>query len=164
MMISVNKINKFFYIFGIANVAIPILIIIPALIFLSNYLKSDFEKYDYNLIVSKNYQKKAKIDDIKVRGNISINGSNPRVVSYSFQHDGKSVSDKFQTLEYEKVNDLKSKDSIDIYFFNNQSVIKDLVPFKFSIKIFWIIPILMIFFGFICMAISKSSMIQRYLS
>jgi hypothetical protein len=152
-----NKVQpKLFYTLGIGTLIVG-LVSIPLFVLLSTLLKEPYEKYDYDKICAEGYQVNAKIKNIVSKANITINGIHPVVISYEYQNANKteSFSDAFQSLDVKGINLLKTNDSIQVYVLNEQSVIKNIKPFSFSLQYFWFVPFLLITLGAIFVRVGR---------
>jgi hypothetical protein len=148
-------IKKMFFPLGLSLTLIGILVAVVLLI-LSSKVRKDYEKYDYETIQRNGKLINAKIKDVTVRNNITSNGIEPRVILYEYYDDGKINLDNFQTLQIEKVANLRKEDSIKVYVYKGQSVVYNIAPFKISLKLFWILPVLFCLVGLTLLFISRS--------
>jgi len=131
---------------GLIFVAIAILLM-PALYFFEKLVPEPHEKYNYKEIVQHGESVKARITNVQVKKNMTINNVNPRIISYDYIYRGKLFTDKFQTLEFEQLDTLVKKDSITVLVWNGKSVVSNLKPVFFPFFIFWMIPVLFLFIG-----------------
>ena len=132
---------------GLIFILFTLLIIIPALIILSSMLRQPFEKYDYEKIFALGQSYNAKIKHIQIKDNISFNGINPRVITYQYSINSKTIIDYFQTLNVNKVNELNKMDSIPILVLEDQSVVKNIEPYTFPFIMLWTVPTIFLVFG-----------------
>ncbi|WP_313807814.1 hypothetical protein [Flavobacterium sp.] len=116
---------------------------LPIAIFFSTQ-KEAYEKYDYSKIAEQGTEITGKIVDIQQKTNVSMNDKHPFVITYEFIENGKSKSDKFQTLDHYKVNSFSIGSNLTILSYNNQSVIKGLEPFSFPFYFLFIFPFMLI--------------------
>lgn len=153
-LIAKKELKKMFLKLGIILCIIGVIAAI-ILAVVSKNINKGFLKYDYNLISQKGKQLKGTIKNINVVNNISYNGINPRIITYSYLDEGQVNEENFQTIEKSKVDVFKLNDTIDIVVYNKQSVISNLTPYKISLKLFWILPIIFVIIGCILVFISK---------
>lgn len=132
---------------GLVFTSLAIIVFIPMVFILSATLKAPYEKYNFESIVSDGVEKSAEIRAIHPIYNVSINGEHPVVISYVFENNGKNISDKFETLDLEKITNLNVGSKIKILEYQNQSMIKDLRPFSFPVYLFYLFPVLFLLFG-----------------
>jgi hypothetical protein len=111
-----------------------------------SFAGSDSPEVDYELVDKNGSITQAKINNIEVQGNISINNEHPRVISYSYQSADKLIDDKFRVLDSVKVSRLEIGDTIQIKHYNGQTIILDLKPYAFPTDILLLVltPILII--------------------
>lgn len=132
--------KKPFGMLGLLFTMISLLILLPVTLFLSSSFAEPYEKYDYEEIIAMGIEKDAVILDIVSMDNVSVNGSHPRRITYTFTNDDTPISDAFQTFELDKVARIHAGDSVSVKVYNGQSVIADMEPFRFPYAVFYILP------------------------
>ena len=68
-------------------------------------------------------------------------------ISYEYLEKGLTKSDKFQTMDLEKTNEMKIGSEIKIKAFENQSKIQNLESFTFPFYVFYILPLIFFILG-----------------
>ena len=152
-LITLIKNNRPFSIIGIVFVISSIFILLPSIFFIANSFVEPYEKYNFEKIEKNGIEKNAKITDLRPVNNVTINGEHPLKISYEFSNNGLSKSDRFQTMDLEKTNEMKIGSEIKIKFFENQSKIENLEPFTFPFYLFYILPGVFLIIGSIFSAI-----------
>lgn len=71
----------------------------------------------------------ATITRIEVQDNVEVNNEHPSIIHYRYQDNGKSVEDKFRTLEPGKVRQLREGGEVPIKHRDGRSIITTLEPF-----------------------------------
>ena len=132
---------------GVLFTALAIFVFLPMVFILSATLRAPYEKYDFGAITANGVEKSAEILAINPVNNVSIDGEHPDVISYVFENNGQKISDKFETLDLEKVTNFSKGTKITILFYQNQTMIKGLKPFAFPVYIFFLFPVLFLLFG-----------------
>lgn len=125
---------------GIVFTSLSIFVFIPLLIILPGALMNPFEKYDFGSIEKNGIEKTAKVTNLKWVGNVSVNDEHPKIIGYQYVNGGRLVSDKFETLDLDKIADLDAGSEIKILEYQNQSMIKGLTPFSFPVQLFYLLP------------------------
>lgn len=126
---------------GILFTIIPFMMLLISS-FATKFFVEPYQEYNFENITKYGTEKTAKITYIETKTNISINGKSPKIISYEYENNGKTISDKFQTLELDKISDLTKGNSIKIKTYNNQSQIINLEPFKFPTFFLYFLPII----------------------
>lgn len=103
--------------------------------------KSETGGYDFKTIEKYGQQREAKITYIKTVKNLEINGENPVVISYEYDHNGNKVEDKFETLDLKNISGFNIGTTIKILVYNKQSMIKNIKPYSFPGQLFYLIPL-----------------------
>ena len=147
--------NKKLFKIGFSLLLVNFLILIPLIFFAPKIIFEKFEFYNFETIKSNGYIFKAKILDVMSKKNISMDGQHPDEIRYEYSNNGKVVIDKFRSLDFKGLSSIRSIDSIKIYVYKNESVIKNIQPFYFPFKKLWIGPLLFGFFSFIFLVIGK---------
>jgi hypothetical protein len=120
-------------IFGIIFTLIPLLFgIILSFIFSS--IDPQSPEIDFDLIDANGVTIQATVNNIEVQDNISINNEHPRLISYSYNNGDRLIDDKFRALDSVNVYKLSVGDTIQIKYFNEQTIIAGLKPYKFPTK------------------------------
>ena len=131
---------------GLIFPIVSIIVFIPLVIILSS-TKEPYEKYDFSEIAKNGVQTKAKITFINPVYNITVNGEHPEIISYDYENNGQSISDKFETFDLEKTTNYKVGSDINVLFYQNQSMITGLKPYGFPVFIFGLIPLVFLIIG-----------------
>jgi len=134
-------------ILGLVFVLSSLLILTPMLLVISRTLTQPYERYDFAEIRRHGTPAVARITSIAPLTNVTINGENPRVISYTYPSAGGPVADQFQTLELAKLTSLKAGDTIRVNALNQQSIIPSLEPFSFPFHFFFILPGIFLLIG-----------------
>lgn len=127
-------------IIGMVFTALTVLVFIPLIVILSFTLKEPYQAYSFDAIGKKGVEKNATITNVKLLTNVSYNGQNPSVITYTYDDNGIKTTDKFQTLESEKAALLHVGSEMPVLIYNGQSIIKDLEPFSFPFEMFYLFP------------------------
>ncbi|MES2543944.1 MAG: hypothetical protein V4548_03600 [Bacteroidota bacterium] len=161
-LITLIKNRRPFSILGIVFVFSSIFIILPSVLFMTNSFVEPYEKYDFKKIEQNGTEQNAKITDLRPVYNVTINGEHPLKISYDFLYNGVTKSDKFQTMELEKANEMKIGNEIKIKTFDNQSKIQNLEPFTFPFFVFYILPFIFFVLGSIFSIIGLVPVFRDY--
>jgi hypothetical protein len=129
-----------FAIIGIIFTALSLLVFIPLLIILPRALMNPYQKYDFKEIEKNGVEKIAKVTDLKSVVNVSVNYEHPEIIGYQYENNGQTVTDKFETLDLDKVGNVNVGSEIAVLVYRNQSIIKGLTPFSFPVGLFYILP------------------------
>jgi hypothetical protein len=146
-LIKLIKNRRPFSILGIVFVFSSLFIMLPSILFMTNSFVEPYEKYDFDKIEQNGIEQNAKITDLRPVNNVTINGEHPLKISYEFLDKGLTKSDKFQTMDLEKTNELKIGSEIKIKTFENQSKIQNLESFTFPFYVFYILPFIFFVLG-----------------
>lgn len=146
-LITLIKSRKPFSILGIVFVFSSVFIILPSILLVTKSFIEPYEKYDFEKIEQNGTEINAKITDLRPVNNVSINGEHPIRICYEYLEKGLIKSDKFQTLDLEKTNEMKIGSEIKIKTFENQSKIQNLESFTFPFYIFFILPLFFFILG-----------------
>jgi hypothetical protein len=146
-LIRLIKNRRPFSTVGIVFIFSSIFILLPSILFITNSITEPFEKYDFEKIEQNGTELNGKITDLRKVNNVTINGEHPLRISYEFLDKGLTKSDKFQTMDLEKTNDMKIGNEIKIKTFENQSKIQNLKSFTFPFYIFYILPLIFFILG-----------------
>lgn len=139
-------------IFGTIFTMIPFLVGgIFLLVF--SLIGSDSPEVDYALVDANGSTMQATISNIEIQSNISINREHPRVISYSYKDGDKSIDDEFRALDSVKVSRMNIGDTIQVKYFNGQTIIADLKPYAFPTNILSAILIPFLVIGLIALGL-----------
>lgn len=152
--IDLLKEKKLFFYMGGIFTFIGIFIFLPFTIFAISAMKEPYEKYDSKEILAKGTSAKASVKSIREITNISDNGRHPIEINYVYQLKGKQTEDKFQTLDLSKISELKQGSTVNIKYFNNESVITDLESYSFPIEFLYFSPFMFILPGIVLFSIA----------
>jgi len=94
--------------------------------------------------------------------NVSVNGQNPKLISYEYDNNGQTISDKFETFDLEKTADFSVGSNAEILSYNNQSVIKGLKPFSFPFGVFFILPAIFLIIGLVFLFIGFFPALKKF--
>jgi hypothetical protein len=125
---------------GLGFTLIPLIILTPLVWFMKLSGEQPYEKYDHKKIEAQGVEIPAKITYIKVMYNVSVNGEHPVVISYSYQNNGQTSNDKFETFDLERIANWNVGDEVKIKVLGDESKIAGVEPFSFSFSFFYIIP------------------------
>lgn len=107
----------------------------------------DTPEIDYELISSQGKESTAVVTDIETQYNVTINNVHPTILTYQYTENGKKIETKYKVLEVRKIESLEIGDNIEIKTLDGNSIIKNIRPYEFPFKIFFIMPILFISIG-----------------
>ncbi len=161
-LIKLIKNRRPFSILGIVFVFSSIFILLPSVIFMTNSLVEPNEKYDFEQIEQNGTEQNAKITALNPVNNVTINGEHPVKITYEFLDNGVNKSDKFQTMDLEKINGMEIGSEIKIRTYNNQSKIQNLEPFNFPFYLFYILPFIFFILGSIFSIIGLLPALRDY--
>ena len=136
-----------FGILGLVFVLMPLLILVPLLLVLTHTLSQPYERYDFERIKREGSAAVASITRVEPLTNVTYNGENPRVISYTYPGAGGAAADKFQTMDLDKVSRLQAGDTITVKTLGQESVIPSLEPFSFPFEFFFILPGIFLLIG-----------------
>ena len=137
-------------------------ILLPFVFFISEFTLDSYQKYNLEDIEKYGLEQKAKITNIKSVKNVSINGEHPLVFNYQYKNNDKIVSDKFQTMDFDKTQNIKIGDEVKIKMFENQSKISGLKPFCFPFYIFYLLPLIFFIIGVIFLLTALRPSLREY--
>lgn len=146
-LITLIKNRRPFSILGIVFVFSSLFILLPSIFFMTNSFIEPYQKYDFEKIEQNGTEKNAKITDLRAVNNVTINGEHPLRISYEFLDKGLTKSDKFETMDLDKTNEMKIGNIIKIKTFENQSKIQNLESFTFPFYMFYILPLIFFVLG-----------------
>lgn len=161
-LITLIKNRKPFSILGIVFVFSSVFILLPSVLFMINSFLEPYEKYDFEKIEQNGTEQIGKITDLRPVNNVTINGEHPLKISYEFLDKGLTKSDKFQTMDLEKTNEMKIGNKIKIKTFENQSKIQNLEPFTFPFYLFYTLPFIFFVLGSIFSLIGLVPALRDY--
>lgn len=161
-LIKLIKDRRPFSIIGIIFVLSSIFILLPSVLFMTKSFVEAYQKYDFKKIEQNGTEKNAKITDLRPINNVTINGEHPLKISYEFLENGVIKSDKFQTMDLEKTNEMKIGSEIKIKTFENQTKIQNLEPFTFPFYLFYILPFIFFVLGSVFSAIGLIPALRDY--
>lgn len=105
-------------------------------------ITGEFAKYDYSALDNDSKEYTATITDISVMGNVSINGRNPYIISYTFNYNNSERYDNFATTDWLKAANLTTGDEITILANSEKSKIKGFDSLQFPYQIFYVFYIM----------------------
>ena len=146
-LITLIKNRRPFSILGIVFVFSSLFIILPSILFMTKSFIEPYEKYDFEKIEQNGTELNAKITDLRPVNNVTINGEHPLRISYEYLDKGLTKSDKFQTMDLEKTNEMKIGSAIKINAYENQSKIQNLESFTIAFYVFYILPLIFFILG-----------------
>lgn len=146
-LITLIKSRRPFSILGIVFLFSSLFIILPSILFMTKSFIEPFEKYDFEQIEQNGTEQIAKITDLRPVNNVTINGEHPLRISYEYIEKDVTKTDKFQTMDLDKTNEMKIGNKIKIKTFENQSKIQNLEPFTFPFYVFYILPLIFFILG-----------------
>jgi len=138
--------------FGIFFTIIPFLFAGMFLLILGS-LNSDSPELDYDRVDENGTTIQATVDNIEVQNNISINNEHPRIISYSYKGEGTLMEGKFRALDSVKVSQLHIGDTIQIKYFNGQTIVLGVKPYAFPTDIILMILIPFLLTGLIALGL-----------
>lgn len=113
-----------------------------------------YEDYDHKTINEKGIEQEATIVNLSSKDNVSVNGKNPVVITYSFKNKELDKVDKFQTLDVDKASLLSIGDKVRIKTYNNESLVQGYEPFGFPVMLLMLMgPFLFFIIGIIMLLI-----------
>lgn len=146
-LITLIKNRRPFSILGIVFIFSSLFILLPSIFFMTKSFIEPYEEYDFEKIEQNGTALNAKVTDLRPVNNITINGEHPLRISYEYVEKGLTKSDKFQTMDLEKTNEMKIGSEIKIKTFENQSKIQNLKSFTFPFDVFYILPLIFFILG-----------------
>ena len=146
-LITLIKNNRPFSTIGIIFVLSSLFIMLPSILFMTNSFVEPYEKYDFDKVEKNGSEQNAKITDLRSVNNVTINGEHPLKITYEYLDKGITKSDKFQTMDLEKTNEMIIGNEIKIKTFENQSKIEGLEPFTFPSYLFYFLPLIFFILG-----------------
>lgn len=120
--------------FGLVFTLLPIQIG-GTIFFIFNSSETNLPKVDIELITNNGALTQAIINNIEIQSNISINDEHPRVISYSYNNGNLLINDKFRTLDSIKTSQFEIGDTIQIKYYNGQSIIDNVNPMAFPMEL-----------------------------
>jgi len=147
ILLNLIKSRGVFAILGIVFTALSLFVFIPLLIILPNALTHPYQKYDFKGIEKNGIDKAAKVTSLQEIYNVTVNGQHPIIIGYEYENNGQSVSDKFETMDLDKINNLAVGSDIKVLVYEKQAMIKGLTSFTFPIQLFYLFPVLFLGFG-----------------
>ena len=149
-------------IIGLVFTLISLLVLFPIITAITFAGKQPYEQYDHKKIEAQGVEMPAKITYAKVMYNVSINGEHPVIISYSYQNNGQTRNDKFETIDLEKIANLNVGDEIKIKVLGDQSKMAGVESFSFPFDIFYILPGVFLLIGIPFFIIGVLPVIRLY--
>lgn len=125
-------------------------------------LSGSDDGYDYDLILEKGTEMQAHITYVESINNIEVNGENPIRIIYTYNDNGKEVTDEFKTLDLYEADLMIESETAPVKVFNEQSAIVGLDPFNFPYFIFLVFPILFFIGGITMLFIAAKPALNNY--
>lgn len=91
----------------------------------------------------------ATLTGIRGIDNITINGNNPKILTYEFDNNGEKKESKFSVFEPEKTDNLKIGDIIPIKHLNGKSIPTEFEQYSFSMDFMYYIAGVVLLIGLI---------------
>jgi hypothetical protein len=162
VLFKLIKSKKPFGYLGLVFTVLSLLIFLPVTLIMSSSFSQPHEKYDFNAIEKNGKAMEATVDAVEIMGNVTVNGQNPRLIIYTYITDGQAVTDKFQTFDLDKADNLNQGDKIMVKVYNGQSVIADIKPYRFPYAIMLAGPLMFIVIGSIFLLIALIPALKKY--
>lgn len=153
-MIFTKSVKKIFFSIGLSLVFIGVIVFVIFFFFFPK-MHNNHNANDDNFILRNGKLIHAKINRVITKKNITDNGINPKVINYQFMDSNKIYDDNFQTLEISRLDSLEQKDSIEIYLYKGQTLIREISRYETDLSLFWLLPILLCSMGILMIFISK---------
>lgn len=118
----------------IAFLLIPTLYIATTYMTMYRYMSTDVPSVDYNEVNQRGQLAKGTVKGIEF-SKTPDQGDQPTVISYTYPTDDGTVSSKFQTL---KPGQIEVGNSIDVKYYDGESIILGLEPYSFPFYIYFI--------------------------
>jgi len=118
-----------------------------ATLILVSLLGSEAPKVDYEQINENGTTTTAKITNIDIQENITINNEHPAIISYDFNNGDKEIENQYKSLDSYKINRMNVGDTIKVKYLAESSIVVGLEPFEFPYYIFLIIMIPLVTVG-----------------
>lgn len=134
-------------IIGLVFTCVALFVMVPIQFVMPKLLQEPYERYNYKEIVQKGECVTARVNDVEVKYNVTVNGIHPRVISYDYVYQGSTFADKFQTMEVKQADALLTNDSINVSVWKGASVINNRKLFTFPFQLFWIMPAIFLLVG-----------------
>jgi len=132
---------------GLTFIILSLFVFIPLIVFF-NSTRDAYEKYDYDKIVTQGKDLVAIVSSVQTQGNVTVNEVyHPQIIDYTYKDNGQTKNDKFKTLGNADKLIFKVGDTLDIKFYNGETVIKNIKPFSFPIHFFYFMPIMFLLVG-----------------
>ena len=136
-----------FGLIGLIFTCLSLFVFLPLVTYITLSTREPYENYDLEEIQKDGIEKTATITSLDPLTNVSINGANPVVISYSYEMHGMPISDKFQTMDLKKVNALHPGDKVTIRTLNKQSYITGFEPYSLPVLLFFLMPLIFFIVG-----------------
>jgi hypothetical protein len=130
---------------GLVFTTLSLFVFIPLILILPGALKEPFEHYNFDEIKIRGVETNAKVTNVETKYNVEVNGKHPQIISYEYQLSGKTINDKFKTLDLDSTPKIGT--DIKILAYQNQSMIKGLDTFNFPANLFFILPGMFLLIG-----------------
>lgn len=146
---------------GILFTAISVLVIFPITLSLS-FIGEPYERYDHDAIMEKGVLATATVISVSGMQNVSVNGRNPQVIAYRYENDGQKKTDRFQTMDLDKLDEIKKGSSISIKVLDGESTVTGLEPFRFPYFLFLVLPLIFLSIGVVFLVIGVVPALKTY--
>lgn len=133
--------------FGILFTVIPLIILLPMSFIFSSF-SDETPNVDYESVFNNGSTATGVITNIETQYNISINEQHPSILSFTYLVDGIKKDSKISTLEPAKVSALQIGDSVQVKYFESESIIVGFKPYSFPSSLFFLIPLPFLLIGF----------------
>lgn len=151
-----------FGIIGLIFTCLSLFVLLPLILTITSTVSEPYQSYDTETIRNKGTQQEAVVTNVREIGNVSVNGSSPKELSYTYKTGGKTLNDKFQTLDLSLVDTIPVGSTVQIKTYNNESVILGLEPFIMPVQIFYGIPGIFLLVGSIFLLIGLLPALKNY--
>jgi hypothetical protein len=128
VLFNLLKGKKPYGIVGLSLIILSVLIALFIIPFIIGF-KGENGSYDFSDIQKYGIEKNAKVTYLSTVHNLSINNVNPVIVTYKYEDNGNSITDRSETLDIEKIAGLNVGAGIKALVYNHQSIIKDVEPY-----------------------------------
>ena len=143
------KIRPILLLFAFQGIAFALLLFLPLGVMMNSLGDSFPFVENAEKIKSEGTKANATLIDIKGIDNISVNGNNPKILTYQFDNNGQKTESKFSVFEPDKTDNLKIGDIIPIKHLNDASIPTDFEQYSFNMDFMYYIAGVVFIIGLI---------------
>lgn len=154
--------KKPFSTMGLIFTLMSIFVLFPLIAFITSDKSIQGTNYNYDEIYEKGIESEAQVTNVNYLENVTVNGRHPLIIFYRYENHGLMVQDQFQTMDFNKAENLKTGDRIRVKSYKDKSAIVGMEQYSFPDFVFYFLPTIFLILGIIFSFIGFSSAIRKY--